>query len=68
MATDCLLSYAIIETTIAIGTDIMGNLYGWSEEEAGLFITVPYFVCGLTLLPLGFYVDRIGRRQTIIIV
>ena len=68
MATDCLLSYAIIETTIAIGTDIMGNLYGWSEEENGLFITVPYFVCGLTLLPLGFYVDRIGRRQTIIIV
>jgi len=62
MATDCLFHYAIIETMCAIGTDIMGNLYGWTEEENGMFVTVPYLVCGLTLMPLGFYVDQFGRR------
>ena len=67
MAMDCLLSYAIIETTIAIGTDIMGKLYNWTEEENGMFVTFPYFVCGLTLGPLGLYVDKFGRRQTLII-
>lgn len=30
MAFDCLLTFAIIETTIAIGTNIMDELYGWT--------------------------------------
>lgn len=32
MAIDCLLTFSIIETTIAIGTDIMDKLYEWPEE------------------------------------
>lgn len=67
MAFDCLLHFALIETAIAIGTDLMENCYNWSEQQNGMFVTVPYLVCGLLLAPLGFYVDKYGKRQTIII-
>ena len=62
MAFDCLLSYAIVETTIAIGTDIMKELYGWTDEENGMFVTVPYLICGILLAPMGHLVDKFGRR------
>lgn len=32
-----------------------------------MFVTVPYLICGLFLIPLGYFVDKFGRRQTIII-
>lgn len=62
MAFDCLLHFALIETAIAIGTDLMGKCYNWSDEENGMFVTVPYLVCGLLLAPLGFFVDKHGQR------
>lgn len=68
MAIDCLLTFSIIETTIAIGTDILDKLYEWPEEDTGMFVTVPYLICGVLLIPLGLFVDKYGRRQTIIIV
>merc|ERR1711871_1126327 len=46
----------------------MGQLYGWTDEEHGMFATVPYLICGILLAPLGAFVDRFGRRQTIIII
>ena len=62
MACDCLLTFSIIETTVAIGTDIMGKLYQWPDETTGMFVTVPYLVCGISLIPLGHFVDKNGKR------
>ena len=62
MAVDCLLTFSIIETTISIGTDIMEKLYQWSDDEIGMFVTVPYLICGILLIPLGFIVDKYGNR------
>lgn len=33
-----------------------------------MFVTVPYLICGILLIPLGLFVDKYGNRQTIIIV
>lgn len=68
MAIDCLLTFSIIETTIAIGTDILDKLYEWPETDTGMFVTAPYLICGLLLIPLGWFVDKYGKRQTVIIV
>ena len=62
MAIDCLLTFSIIETTIAIGTDILDKLYMWPEMETGMFVTAPYLICGILLIPLGWFVDKYGRR------
>ena len=62
MAFDCLLSFSVIETAIAVGTDLMETCYKWGDEANGMFVTLPYLVCGLTLAPLGFLVDRYGKR------
>ena len=68
MAVDCLMTFSIIETTIAIGTDIMEKLYQWGDDTTGMFVTAPYLICGIFLIPLGYCVDLNGRRQTIIII
>jgi len=62
MAVDCLLTFATIETTIAIGTDIMEKLYQWPDHATGMFVTAPYLICGLLLIPMGLFVDKHGRR------
>ena len=67
MAIDCLLTFSIIETTIAIGTDIMEKLYKWPDNANGMFVTAPYLICGIFLIPLGYFVDKYGCRQFIII-
>ena len=68
MAVDCLITFSIIKTTIAIGTDIMEKLYKWPDSTTGMFVTVPYLICGIFLIPLGYGVDLGGKRQTIIII
>lgn len=62
MAFDCLLTFACIETEIAIGTDIMERRFKWGDEENGRFVTVPYLICGLLLSPFGWIVDKYGNR------
>lgn len=57
MAVDCLMTFSIIETTIAIGTDIMEKLYQWGDDTTGMFVTAPYLICGIFLIPLGYCVD-----------
>ena len=62
MAFDCLLTFSVIETTIAIGTDILKELYGWDDKVTGMFVTVPYLICGILLGPMGYLVDKYGNR------
>ena len=68
MSFDCFVTYAITFTIVALGTDMMKKRYGFTDEETGSLVTFPYLICGILMVPLGSLSDRIGKRQTIVII
>ena len=62
MCLDCMITYGLIFTVVAIGTDIMGNLYNFSEEQTGFIIMIPNLICGLIAIPSGILADKYGKR------
>ena len=64
---DIFLSYALHQTTIALGTNLMKDRFGYSEEETGIYIMLPYLVCAIMMVPIGNLADKIGQRQSLII-
>ncbi len=54
---DIFLSYALHQTTIALGTNLMKDRFGYSEEETGIYIMIPYLVCAIMMVPIGNLAD-----------
>ena len=67
MALDCLLTFSIMFTIIAIGTNLMQDVYGFSQLETGVQVTLPYLVGAVLLMPLGYLFDKYGNRQIFVI-
>lgn len=67
MSVDCLLTYSMTFTIVAVGTDLMQSKYKFPETETGVFVTLPYLICALCMIPVGIIADSYGGRQTIII-
>jgi len=67
MAIDCLLTFSIMFTIIAVGTDMMQDVYGFSPLETGMHVTLPYLMCGFLVIPFGLFFDKFGNRQYYVI-
>ena len=44
----------------------MQTKYGYPESKTGILVTIPYLVCGITMIPIGLLTDQYGWRQTVI--
>ena len=67
MATDCVISFGISFTLIAIGNEMLQSRFNYTEEQASFYITMPYFLVGIMTPSLGYLADQIGKRQSILI-
>ena len=65
---DNMITISLILTTISIGSDFMKETYGFKDpSESSRFVTMPHLVASFAFVPLGYFADRYGYRQQIII-
>ena len=67
MAFDCLFTFSNMFTIIAIGTDMMQDVYGFSQLETGIHVTLPYCIGAACMMPFGYFFDKYGNRQIFVI-
>ena len=67
MALDCVISFSLSFTLVAIGNEMLQTRFKFTSEEASFYITSPYFIVAFLMPLIGYVSDILGRRQTIIV-
>jgi len=68
MCFDCCISFMLSFTLVSLGNKMLQDRFNFTEDQASTYITLPYFICAIIMPIIGFLGDKIGKRQSIIIV
>ena len=65
---DCMLTYGMTQSSIALGSTSLIDKYGWQDHQASMIITLPYTISVVAMPLIGLFVDKFGKRMTIILI
>jgi len=60
-------TYIAIINSIVIASAVLQDRYGYDEEQAGFFFTLPYLVAAVVSPLIGLFVSKFGYRMTVTI-
>jgi len=60
-------NYIAIVNSIAIGSGVLQNRFGYSSTEAGFLYTLPYIISAVLSPLFGAFVNKFGHRMTFIL-
>ena len=55
--------YIAVCNSINIGYTALKVRFAFTDEEAGLFFTMPYIISALLSLPVGLFIDRYDHHR-----
>ena len=51
-----------------MGTEILILRFGYSKQNAGAIVTIPYLFIGILMIPIGILGDFLGEKKHLIVV
>lgn len=64
----CMCCYISVVNSIVIASAVLQDRYGYDEEQAGFFFTLPYLVAAGASPLIGMFVSKFGYRMTVTLV
>ena len=64
----CVVVYGCVLPWNNIGSNFMVSNYGYNNSRSNSYLLIPYLMSAILTPPIGYFVDRVGRRAELLLV